>query len=79
MRRSHMLLVAALMLVGRSAFAQEPMSPYGEEPAPVQVAPIAPQPVPPPVVVPPPGGYYQQPYAQPYYYPPQQQMQPVLQ
>jgi hypothetical protein len=66
MRRSQTLLVAALMLTfaGR-AFAQEPMSPYGDEPAPppqaIQPAPMPP-PVPPPLVAPPPGGYYQQPY-----------------
>ena len=77
MRRSHILLVtAALVLVGTRAFAQQPMSPYGDEPVPPPaVAPIAPAPMqvapmPPPVVVPPPGGYYA-PYAQqpqPYYY-----------
>jgi len=67
MRRSHILLIAASLLVGTSALAQQPMSPYGDEPMPQQVEPIPPmQPVPPPVVVPPPGGYYQQPYAQPY-------------
>jgi hypothetical protein len=72
MRRSHLLLVtAALVLCGSRAFAQQPMSPYGEEPQPVQPAPIAPMQVPPPppavpppVVVPPPDGYYQQPYVQ---------------
>ena len=77
MRRSQLLLAALLTFVTSRAFAQEPMSPYGDEPA-VQVAPIPPQPVPPPVVVPPPpGGYYQQPYAQPqpYYY--QQQPCPM--
>ena len=76
MRRSHILLVtAALVLLGTRAFAQQPMAPYGDEPAPPpMVAPIPPAPppqVPPPVVVPPPGGYYQAPYAQqpqPYYY-----------
>ena len=77
MRRSHLLLTAALVMIGSSAFAQQPMSPYGDEPPPSQVAPIPPMQVPPPppavpppVVVPPPGGYYQQPYAQqpyPYY------------
>lgn len=75
MRRSHILLViAALVLTGTRAFAQQPMAPYGDEPAPPPaVAPIPPAPVPPPVVVPPPGGYYQAPYAQqpqPYYYQP---------
>src|SRR6185369_877974 len=77
MRRSHILLTAvATLLLGTRAFAQKPMSPYADEPAPVQVAPIPPQPpAPPPIVVPPPGPYYQQPYAQPYYYPPPQQMQ----
>jgi hypothetical protein len=75
MRRSHILLTAVVLLAGTRAFAQQPMSPYGDEPAPVEVAPIPPQPVPPPVVVPPPGGYYQQPYAQPYYY--QQQPCPM--
>src|SRR3954467_11605064 len=68
MRRSHMLVVvAALTLVATRAFAQQPMSPYADEPAPSEVAPIPPQqPVPPPLVVPPPppGGYYQQPYGQ---------------
>jgi hypothetical protein len=79
MRRSHLLLLAvALLLVAPRAFAQQPMSPYGDEPG-GQVAPIPPmppaQPVPPPLVVPPPPpGYYQQPYAQqPYYYNYQQQ------
>lgn len=84
MRRSHLLLVVAgLLLVGPRAFAQQPMSPYGDEPAaPMQPAPIPPTATPPPppavpppvVVPPPPGGYYQQPYAQqPYYYNYQQQ------
>src|SRR3954452_19248091 len=74
MRRSHILLVAASLFVGTSAFAQQPMSPYGDEPAPQEVEPIQPmQPVPPPVVVPPPGGYYQQPY----YYQGQQQPCPM--
>ena len=81
MRRSHILLAALSLFIGTRALAQQPMSPYGEEPLPAQAAPIAPMPVPPPaipppVVVPPPGGYYQQPYAQqPYYY---QQQQPCL-
>ena len=72
MRRSRsqaLLVVVGVVLVGPRAFAQQPMSPYGDEPAPIQPMPQAPptQPVPPPVVVPPPppGGYYQQ---QPYYY-----------
>lgn len=85
MRRSHILLLAAaLVLVGTRAFAQQPLAPYGDEPAPPMAAPIPPAPpapavvaVPPPVVVPPPGGYYQAaPYPQqPYYY--QQQPCPV--
>ena len=83
MRRSQLLVVtAAVVLMGSHAFAQQPMSPYADEPAPGQPAPIAPMQapppppaIPPPMVVPPPGGYYQQPYAQqpyaqqqPYYY-----------
>lgn len=81
MRRSQTLLVAALLLVAPRAFAQQPMTPYGDErqpmspygaePAPREVGPIPMQtlpPVPPPLVVPPPPpGYYQQ-QAQPYYY-----------
>ncbi len=84
MRRSQTLLVAALLMVAPRAFAQQPMPPYGDEPAgPPVAAPIQPAPamppmppmppppppaVPPPLVVPPPGGYYQQPYPQQPYY-----------
>ncbi|MGZ3406427.1 MAG: hypothetical protein ACXVAN_08305 [Polyangia bacterium] len=88
MRRSQLLLVAALLLAAPRAFAQQPMSPYVEQPMspygdqPPQVAP-QPPPVPPPLVAPPPPGYYQQPYPPPqpqpygqqqYYY---QQPQPM--
>jgi hypothetical protein len=74
-RSSQLLLAAALVLVGSRAFAQQPMSPYGDEPSPeppqfVPPPPPAP-PVPPPLVAPPPGYYQQQPYGQqqqPYYY-----------
>jgi hypothetical protein len=84
MRRSHLLLLTvALVLLGSRAFAQQPMSPYAEEPQPGQPAPIPPMQVPPPppvvpppVVVPPPGGYYQQPYAQQPYAQPYYQQQP---
>jgi len=77
-RSSHILLAALSLFLGTRAFAQQPMSPYADEPPPPpQAAPMPPMPpAPPPVVVPPPGGYYQQPYAQPYYYPQQQPMQP---
>jgi hypothetical protein len=85
MRRSQTLLVAALLLVAPRAFAQQPMSPYGDERQPMspygdEPAPIPPMqqaqpqlpPVPPPLVVPPPPpGYYQQ--APLYYQYPQQQ------
>ena len=91
MRRSQLLLVAALVLVGPRAFAQQPMSPYGDEPppepqqivpAPPQAPPVPPQapPVPPPLVAPPPG-YYQQPYGQQqptYYQQPMYAQQPRL-
>jgi hypothetical protein len=78
MRRSHSLLVVVVLAVAPRAFAQQPMSPYGDEPPP-QAAPIPPQqlpPVPPPLVAPPPG--YQQPYGQQqqYYYQ-YQQPQPM--
>jgi hypothetical protein len=65
MRRSHYLLVIAIIGFAPGAFAQEPLSPYGDEPAPVVVPPPMPPapPVPPPIVAPPPPqGYYQQPY-----------------
>ncbi|MCU1280656.1 MAG: hypothetical protein JWM53_4202 [bacterium] len=81
MRRSQTLLVATVLLVAPRAFAQQPMSPYGDEPAPIAPAPQQqlPPPVPPPVVVPPPGGYYPQPYAQqPYYYQQPYAQQPRL-
>jgi hypothetical protein len=78
MRRSHLLLVvAAVVLTGTIAFAQQPMAPYGDEPtpppmaAPIPPAPpvvVVPAPTPPPLVVPPPGGYYQAPYGQQGYY-----------
>ena len=66
MRASQTLLVVALLGVAPRAFAQQPMSPYGDGLAPPETAPVAPplqpvppplQPVPPPVVMPPPAGY----------------------
>jgi hypothetical protein len=78
MRRSHYLLVIAIIGLAPQAFAQEPLSPYGDEPATVVVpAPPMPPapPVPPPIVAPPPPqGYYQQPY---YYYNYSQPQAPV--
>ncbi len=75
MRRSQCLLVLAIVGLAPRAFAQQPIAPYGDEPAP-QAVPAPLPPVPPPVVAPPPG-YYQppcdncqtQPYPQmqPYY------------
>jgi hypothetical protein len=82
MRRSQLLLVAALLLVGPRVFAQQPMSPYGEQPMspygdePMPIAPQQLPPVPPPLVAPPPGYYQQQPYGQQYYYQ-YQQPQPM--
>jgi hypothetical protein len=68
MRRSQFLLAIAIVGLAPRAFAQEPLSPYGDEPTPVPPTVVVPAPppaapVPPPIVAPPPQqGYYQQPY-----------------
>jgi hypothetical protein len=67
MYRSCLLVAAALLLFAPAAFAQDVMSPYGDEPGPPPIQPAQQYqyqypPVPPPVVAPPPQGYCQPPY-----------------